>query len=64
MLTPEIKIVIVKKNISYLGVVVYTFLRNTQEAEAGTSLSLKPASSTEFKNSQGYTKKSSLIKQK
>ena len=37
-----------------LSVVVYTFNSNTEEAEAGGSLSLRPAWSSEFQESQGY----------
>jgi hypothetical protein len=38
---------------------VYTFNASTQEVEAGTSLSSRPAWSTtgEFQESQGYTEK-------
>jgi hypothetical protein len=42
--------------------VAYTFNPSTWEAEAGRFLSSRPAWSTEFQDSQGYTEK--LYKQK
>jgi hypothetical protein len=46
------------------GVVVHAFNPSTWEAEAGRFLSSKPAWSTEFQDSQGYTEKPCLEKQK
>jgi hypothetical protein len=46
-------------------VVVYTFKPSTtEEAEAGGSLSSRPAWSTDFQGSQGYTEKPCLRKKK
>ena len=44
--------------------VVHTFGPRTQEAEADESLSSRPAWSTEFQDSQGYTEKPCLKKDK
>jgi hypothetical protein len=48
-----------KSNSSW-AVVTNAFNPSTPEAEAGGFLSLRPAWSTEFQDSQGYTKKSCL----
>jgi hypothetical protein len=45
------------------GVVAHTFNPSTREAEAGGFLSLRPAWSTKFQDSQGYTEKPCLEKQ-
>jgi hypothetical protein len=45
-------------------VVAHAFNPSTREAEAGGSLSSRPAWSTEFQDSQGYTEKPCLEKQK
>jgi hypothetical protein len=45
------------------AVVAHAFNPSTWEAEAGRSLSLRPAWSTEFQDSQGYTEKPRLKKQ-
>jgi hypothetical protein len=42
--------------------VAHTFNPSTWEAEAGGFLSSRPAWSTEFQDSQGYTKKPCLKK--
>jgi predicted RNase H-like nuclease len=47
-----------------LGVVANTFNPSTQKAEEGGFLSLRPAWSTEFQDSQGYTEKPGLEKEK
>ena len=44
------------------GVVAHAFNSSTQEAEAGGFLSSRPAWSTEFQDSQGYTEKPCLEK--
>ena len=44
------------------GVVVHTFDPSTREADAGGVLSLRPAWSTKFQDSQGYTEKPCLEK--
>jgi hypothetical protein len=44
--------------------VAHAFNPSTWEAEAGGFLSSKPAWSTEFQNSQGYTEKPGLKKPK
>jgi hypothetical protein len=46
------------------GVVAHAFNPSTGEAEAGGFLSSRPAWSTEFQDSQGYTEKPYLQKQK
>jgi hypothetical protein len=46
------------------GVVVHAFNPSTREAEAGRFLSSRPAWSIEFQDSQGYTEKPCLEKQK
>jgi hypothetical protein len=43
---------------------VHTFNPSTREAEAGRFLSSRPAWSTEFQDSQGYTEKPCLKKPK
>jgi hypothetical protein len=45
-----------------LGVVVHTFNTSTWEAESGGFLNSRPAWSTEFQDSQGYTEKPCLEK--
>jgi hypothetical protein len=45
------------------GVVAHTFNPSTREAEAGRFQSSRPAWSTEFQDSQGYTEKPCLKKQ-
>ena len=45
------------------GVVAHAFNPSTWEAEAGRFLSLRPAWSIEFQDSQGYTEKPCLEKQ-
>jgi hypothetical protein len=45
-------------------VVAHAFNPSTREAEAGGFLSSRPAWSTEFQNSQGYTEKPCLKKKK
>jgi hypothetical protein len=45
-------------------VVAHTFNPSTREAEAGGFLSSRPACSTEFQDSQGYTEKPFLKKNK
>jgi hypothetical protein len=44
------------------AVVAHAFNPSTREAEAGGFLSLRPAWSTEFQDSQGYTEKPCLEK--
>jgi hypothetical protein len=44
--------------------VTHSFNPSTREAEAGRFLSLRPAWSTEFQDSQGYTEKPCLEKPK
>jgi hypothetical protein len=46
------------------GVVVHAFNPSIWEAEAGEFLSSRPAWSTEFQDSQGYTEKLCLEKRK
>jgi hypothetical protein len=46
-----------------LSVVAHAFNPSTWEAEAGGFLSSRPAWSTKFQDSQGYTEKSCLEKQ-
>jgi hypothetical protein len=45
--------------VSSWDMVAHAFNPRTEEAEAGRSLSSKPAWSTEFQDSQGYTEKPS-----
>ena len=50
--------------VTKLGVVAHTFNLSTQEAEAGRFLSSRPGLQCEFQDSQGYTEKPCLEKQK
>jgi hypothetical protein len=53
-----------KKDIILPGLVAHAFNPITQEAEAGGFLSSRPAWSTQFQDSQGYTEKPCLERQK
>jgi hypothetical protein len=50
------------KIMAKLGMVAHAFNLSTWEAEAGRFLSSRPAWSTEFQDSQGYTEKPCLEK--